>query len=491
MKRRRPPKLWDPAPLVAGFLSFLPSITMAQPAPEEDVDLTAPPEGSEEDVDLTAPPEPEPAPVPDPALLAEIEALKARLDAIERPPAPEPEPEPEPPAPRWYEVLDLRVSGYLQMQAEHSQLSQDEISPDGRPLNADRFVVRRGRIRVLRNFRYASAEIEIDANNVRGPFLSLRRAEASALLPNESRPDLPPYVMLTAGLSEIPFGYELLQGNAARVFLERSTGSLAFFRGEPDTGLRLSGGLGPVRYAAAILNGVPVDDRPGAVTEVYNRKKTLVGRLGFDGTLAERLQLSGGASWLSGQGLHLGSTTTKSQLLWRDLNQDGLVTLNELSANLGQAGTPSVPFDRWAVALDAEVGLRTKLGWTRLHGEATMASNLDRGYLYADPISTGYDLRETNLVASIVQEVTPYGLLGFRMDRYDPDADLNEQRRGEFIPLDASVTTLSPLVGLQFRPLARLVFQYDYVSDHLGRDDRGVAIDLPNDTWITRLQVEF
>ena len=49
----------------------------------------------------------------------------------------------------------------------------------------------------------------------------------------------PPWVQVTAGLTEIPFGFELPDGVRRRVFMERSLASLAFFRAEPDIGLLL------------------------------------------------------------------------------------------------------------------------------------------------------------------------------------------------------------------------------------------------------------
>lgn len=422
---------------------------------------------------------PAPPTGPDPA----VEALAARVAALEAPPV-------APPPPRWWEVLDLRVSGYVQAQVEHHQLSEDEVSPDGRALNQDRFLVRRGRLRVDRDWRYARAAFELDASTTRGPFLSVRRAEGTLLLPRGDDPAAVPYAAVTAGLSEIPFGYELAWGNRERPWMERTTGSLAFFRGEPDVGVRGWGGLGPVRYALAVQNGVPLDDRPGAVTDVLVARKTLVGRVGLWSSSAHH-ELGAGVSALDGGGLHAGDPERKGDLTWRDVNQDGIVTLNELVAEPAQAATASTPFRRWGVNADLEGGVRSSLGWTRVYGEVTLAQNLDRGLFVADPVATGYDLRELAWTVSVLQDVTTYGLVGVRGDVYDPDADAFEQRRGVFESLPTAITTISPLVALRLPNHWRLAFQYDWVADHLGRDDRGVPIDLPNDAWTTRLQAEF
>ena len=395
-------------------------------------------------------------------------------------------------------ALELHVSGYAQPQLVHSQLSEDEVTPDGDAQNRDRFLVRRARLRLDGALPYGGASLELDGSTVYGPTVRLRRAEAFARLPHLSNEheSLPDYARLSAGLGDIPFGYELTQGSGQRLFTERSAGSRAFFVGEADVGATLSGGLGPFRYAVAAQNGVPQSESPDADNSVYTGEKTGVGRLSFEAGLPQRLELSGGVSALRGVGLHQGTPATKASLSWDDTNQDGFVNLDELEALSAQAATPSSTFDRWAVNADLQVGLRTPLGWTRVLGELTMASNLDQGYYVADPVSTGYDLRELAWNAALIQEIAlkegaPVGLVAFRADRYDGNADLFESRRGQFVPLSATQLTLSPLIGAELPGRGKLIFQYDYVVDFLGRDVTGEPVDLPNDQWTLRAQVEL
>lgn len=442
------------------------------PAPE------APPE--ELDLELEA----EPAPAPAPAPVAPPPPPAA-------PPPPPIPPADEPDVKAWSLFRDVVVSGYVQSQVGFNQLSEDEVSPDGDPLNFDRFLVRRGRIRVTRAFEYGLVDLEVDANTVNGIAVTARTAEATVLYPNRSRPEAPPLVSLAMGLGDIPFGWELFESNRDRLFLERSTGSRALFIGNPDVGARLAGGLGPVRYAVAVQNGVPVPDGPQADIQVYQARKTFVGRLGFDVGGPDTHRARAGVSLLDGQGLHRGTPATKSQLLWSDANQDGLVTLDELGAVNGQAASPSETFHQWAVNADAGAEIDLPFGRTEVFAEATLATNLDRGLFVADPVSTGYDLRELAWVAGATQELFERALVGFRADFYDPSADAFENRRGEFVPADLSILTLSPIVGVGVRDLGRVVVQYDYVADHLGRDARGAPVDVPNDTWTVRAQMEF
>jgi hypothetical protein len=81
--------------------------------------------------------------------------------------------------------------------------------------------------------------------------------------------------------------------------------------------------------------------------------------------------------------------------------------------------------------------------------------------------------------------------VGARLESYDPETDAFESRRGNVVPASLRVTTLSPLLGLHVANRTRLVFQYDRVSDRLDRDDRGVPVDLANDRWALRWQVNL
>jgi hypothetical protein len=473
-------------------LLLLPGIARAQGIDSADTD-TADIE-IEVDADAPAPADAVPTPPANPPAqpepsLADVEALRAQLNALEarlaavEALAPVPE---EPSKPSIEEQLAVRFTGYVQPQVVFSELSEDELDPEGEPLNEDRFVIRRARLRADRDFVYARAALEIDANTVDGAEVTVKRVEAAALYPSATD-GAPPLAMLTAGLSDIPLGYELQESSRERPFMERSVGSRALFPSEYDVGAKLTGGLGPLRYALAVQNGAPIEGG----NSVYTEERTFLGWLGFASGKPGALRLNGGVGYLAGTGLHLGTPATKSQLLWSDDNQDGVVTLSELEAVNGQAATTSATFERWAVSANLGLAFSTAVGESRVFAEATMASNLDRGYFVADPVSTGYDLREVAWAAGAVQDLGPWAFIGFRADQYDPNSDAFDTRRGEFVPQDVSILTLAPVVGARWTEIARLVLQYDYVVDHLSRDDLGQPVDLANDRWTLRAQVAF
>ncbi len=104
---------------------------------------------------------------------------------------------------------------------------------------------------------------------------------------------------------------------------------------------------------------------------------------------------------------------------------------------------------------------------------------------------TGVDVREAGAYGAIVQDVTRYGLVGFRGGVYNPNSDLAETRRGRLLPFSQSIYTLSPVAGLVLPGTAKLLFQYDFILDKLARDSRGVPTDAKNNIATVRLQVEL
>lgn len=386
---------------------------------------------------------------------------------------------------------DFVVSGFLQAQYEAHQDSEDQQLQGGALLNKDRFVLRRGRVKVLRDWEWGQAQIELDGNTVRGPAMRIQKAEVSILYGRQQDKDLPPLVQLTAGQFDLPFGFELPYTSKARWFMERSAGSRALFTGEPDVGVRLSGGIAFARYSIAISNGEPVDERSGFGLQDPNKNKDITARFGAEAKFNQHAVLAGGVSFNRGRGFHPAVDATKNAAVWRDTNENGVVENGELMGSAATQATPAKTFARWAVGADLEFLLRTKLGWSMLYGELFAASNLDRGLLVADPISTGANVRELGYYIALTQEITRYGLIGFRYEYYDPNSDLLDNRAGKQIPTSQRVRTCAPLIALTLPEHARLVFEWDFTSDYMARNARGVPSDLRNNQWTVRLQGMF
>jgi hypothetical protein len=383
----------------------------------------------------------------------------------------------------------LTIGGYIQAQYEHNDLSEDQLDPNGAPLNADRFLVRRARLRLDRGWDYAAGTLELDANTVRGPHVGIRRAEGALLYRGDNPDNAPPLVMLSLGVTDLPFGFELAESARVRAFMERSLASTALFPTEMDAGAKLSGAVGFVRYGVAISNGEPIEENE--LPRDPNSAKDITGRAGVDLEIVPKLELVGGASFAVGKGFHAGTEAAKGSLVWRDLDEDRAVDANEIFGTPPVAETPSENFDRWAFGLDLGVSFETPLGTSRVYGELYVASNYDRGFLPSDPVSSGADSRQAGGYAALVQDITEYGFAGFRYAVYDPNSDLLESRADNFYPKTQTVTTYSLLIGAELKDRAKLSFEYDFVHDYLARDALGVPSDADNDQWTLRLQVDL
>ncbi|HEY1533718.1 MAG TPA: hypothetical protein VGF76_06855, partial [Polyangiaceae bacterium] len=222
-----------------------------------------------------------------------------------------------------------------------------------------------------------------------------------------------------------------------------------------------------------------------------NSNKDFSGRVGAETQPLVPLSISGGTSFYQGTGFHPGTPATKPSFNWQDTNEDRVIQPSELQAVPGTAATPSSNFNRWAYALDLELSLHTKYGSTRLVGEGFVASNLDRGYLVASPEPGGPELREAGGYVALVQDVTRWGQLAFRVSYYDPNSDFFRNLRGRQVPTSLATRSLSPMVALRMEDCARLSFQYDFAQDYLAKDLRGVPTDAKNNQLTLRLQVEL
>ena len=354
-------------------------------------------------------------------------------------------------------------------------------------------MLRRGRLRFDRAWDYAAAGLELDANTVRGPAVGIRAAEASLIyrLPGADATDVP-LVALTLGVTDIPFGYDLLESAQTRPFMERSLASSSLFPSEADAGVKLWGAVSFFRYAIAVMNGEPLDAH--GFPRDPNDAKDVLGRLGAEVAVTPGLRVWGGTSFAWGKGFHSGRDARKRSIAWRDTDESGTLQPGgaELQGIPSAPATPSKNFERWVLGLDFGVSFLTPLGSTRLYGEGFLASNYDRGLIRADPVdSPSGDIRHAGAYGALIQEITAYGLVGFRGAFYDPNSDVLDDTRGELVPHSQTISTFSPVAGFVLPGRARLLLQYDFVRDNLGRDASGTPTDAKNDQFTARLQVEL
>jgi hypothetical protein len=395
--------------------------------------------------------------------------------------------------PRVFGIGGLTLSGFLQADMYVKQSSEDQLDTStGAPLNDDRFVLKRARLRASIDRRYLAAVAELDANTVNGLQARPAAMEATLKLPG---PEVP-YVAATVGIFKIPYGFEIGQSDHKRLFAERTSLARACFPGEYDLGARIAGGWRFVRYALAVQNGEPLGEKtfPG---KDPNGAKDVVGRLGVESALGDHVYVQGGFSALTGKGLHPGTPPTKPTVTWKDLNEDGRVNgSTELIVSPGASGLPSMNFSRHAVGADALVSARTSgLGNTTVYGEITWAKNLDRALVVADPYGPlGRDLREKGYYLALVQDLGRFAQAGLRYDRYDPDQDSTDRVSSTIVLSSQAVSTFAVAVAARMAIgglCNRLLLQYDINRNHFGRDQAGLPTNLASNAFTLRAEAVF
>jgi hypothetical protein len=384
--------------------------------------------------------------------------------------------------------LAPKISGYVQSDWNIlNQASSDQLNySTGNPDNDQRFLIRRARLKLALEREYTAGVLELDGNTTNGTQARLVDAEASVKLPGE-HPDDVPLIMATIGMFKIPFGYEVLQSDRDRLFMERSTAERALFPGEYDIGARLQGGWRFVRYAIAVQNGDPLGDKtfPGRDP---NNAKDVTGRLGIDTPVTDFVRVSGGFSGLSGTGFHPGTPATKASVQWVDRNENGVLDPSELIVTPGKSATPSKNFGRFGYGADLELAVDVpKVGQTAVYGEIYFAKNLDRAILPADPVAVGRDYREFGGYGAVTQEIGAYGSVGVRYDYYRSDLDSTDQSRGLFVPSSNALQTVAFVAGARAVG-GRLTLEYDVNRNHNGLDANGLPTNLASNTLILRGQ---
>lgn len=387
-----------------------------------------------------------------------------------------------------YHGWQVNLTGYVQADSvAWSEDSINELDPStDLPLNEQRFLIRRGRLRAETRRDALSGSIELDGNTISGATARILSAQVGYTLGERTKPLL----VASAGLFKIPFGAEVPASERDKPFLEPPAFARALFPGNYDGGAMLQGSYGVARWSLALMNGAPVGDAQWQGMDASS-SYDIVGRLGasIDGPYRSRFEA--GVSAITGQGLHAGTPATKDELQWVDENQDGIVQTTELHIVAGMTATPSEAFDR--NALGADIAVHWCLCWIgtgTAFAELVAATNLDRGLVYADPIATGRALRQLGFAAGLVQNLGTYAQVGVRYDRYDADRDANDRQGIVLVGVDKVFSTLSVMATARWSD-ARLLVQYDHEKNPFGRGDDGAPTTRSADAVTVRAQVGF
>lgn len=192
-------------------------------------------------------------------------------------------------APSTYDAHEIAITGYLQTQYQRAQSAgiSSFSGGDFAKNSKDRFMIRRGRLKIDRADKYSSIVFQIDAtqNGVQlmDAFIQLHRPNSKALL-------------FTAGLFNRPFGHSIVYSSGYRDFPERARVFQTLMPRERDLGamvtLRPDGWFHFLTAEVAVING------SGHSSRDYDSRKDIVGNLGFkfDSLANKKLHIGFGGS---------------------------------------------------------------------------------------------------------------------------------------------------------------------------------------------------
>gem|GEM_PF-1162890 len=339
--------------------------------------------------------------------------------------------------------------------------ARDPLYGDTAPLttNGDYFRMRRARL--MTEFDpsdYARFVVEIDPTPIGGPSAGIgtiaRNVEADGIAHwnDDAR------TLFGLGIFRVPFGFEMLENDADRPFIEHSWWEQNVFPGEFDTGAKAyTTALDhELQVQLAVLNGIMEGERTFALLPDLNHGKDVVGRATYRVGPADV-----GVSGYYGQGQ--------------------LVSLSQLAFK---------QYPRWAFNLEASVGHRfAKIGETRVRAELDRGSNMDRGIYYAFALPTMpanvvngsvIDHDELGWFVRAEQDITRWATLALRYDYYSPDTAQGTNGRDTYAV--AGVAHLTK--GLQ------LELEYDHIIDNVHAPGTPAA-DKHGDMLSTVLQARF
>jgi hypothetical protein len=364
----------------------------------------------------------------------------------------------------WGWTKNVHFSGYLQPQLLWQWFDTDNASPNpagqdrnavvakqdtvfntasgngvpGLTTNGDYFRLRRARLKIeLEPNEWSRMVFEIDPTLAGGPDNGTgtiaRDVEAQGIA-HWSDDVTTTFGM---GIFKIPYGFEVLQTDADRPFIERSWWEQNVTPGEFDTGAkayttalhnRLTGQV-------AVINGNIQGEKTFSLLPDLNKGKDLVARMNYNFG-----PFDVGTSGYYGQG-------------------------QEVSiANLSFKQYP-----RMAWNLEAAIhGRFLPIGATRVFAELDRGQNMDRATKYTAAIAlpglpadivhgSVVNRDELGYWARIEQDITCWSTLAFRYDKYTPDSAQSSNSRDTFA-----------FVGVaHFTKQLQLMLEYNYFVDNV------------------------
>ena len=192
-------------------------------------------------------------------------------------------------SPSSYEIHDIKITGYLQTQYQKAQSPGiSSFSGGDFDTNSDnRFMIRRGRLKIDRVDKFSSIVFQIDATQtgvqLMDAFIQLREPTFKTL-------------KLTAGLFNRPFGYSIVYSSGYRDFPERARVFQTLMPRERDLGAMI--GFYPQKRNTTLAFELAVVNGSGKNATDFDGRKDLIANLSLniDSLANKKIQIGLGVS---------------------------------------------------------------------------------------------------------------------------------------------------------------------------------------------------
>jgi hypothetical protein len=380
-------------------------------------------------------------------------------------------------------ISKLKFSGYIQGRYEYRDDSVSGVDAQGRVTNFNRFLVRRGRLKATYTGENAEYMLQIDAT---GDAVVLRDAEATFV-----DTWTPLGLRFTMGQFKVPFGYEVLQSSSDREMPERARVIRALFPGERDRGARLTARYEWFSFMAALVNGNFTQG--DAVFNTFDNNRY------FDTYLRVGADFDFIVFHLSAEfGEKLGTTVGNTALTIRDVNMDGIIQPDEVTA---AAVTPTMRrFGIWRLGADVQTYFDIPaVGGLSLKGEVVLSQDTNKDFR-GTPADPCRDIKGFGWILTMNQNIRDYFGFAARLDQWNPNRDVSEGTSATCMSATTlasrdKITTLGlgPLLYISGNLKASAIYEHVWRDDSLALGTMGLAPSaaVASDLLTLQLQARF
>jgi hypothetical protein len=386
--------------------------------------------------------------------------------------------------PSTYDFHDLKITGYLQTQFQHAQseginsFSGGDFAENSR----DRFMIRRGRLKIDRVDKYSSIVFQIDAtqNGVQlmDAYIQLFQADSKEFI-------------FTAGLFNRPFGHSIVYSSGYRDFPERARVFQTIMPRERDIGAMIGYVPHQLKFLTAEL---AVVNGSGYSSRDYDSRKDVIGNLNFkfDSLANGKLHLGFGGS------IYNGTVRNNTESYYTD-NGNGF-TKNTSADNIGFNAKREYYGGNLQLGYDNTFGktiFKVEYVGGKQPGIAASASitgPVATQSFASQPATDLYIRNFSGYYLWLTQQLgkSPFTAL-LAYDAYDPNIHLDEHQIGVAANTSAGDIKFSTLgYGLTYVPNSRIKFTL--YNEHVVNGDTnipGYTADLKDDVFTARLQYRW